>query len=108
MIATLLRIALILMPFLVYVMWLRAVRRQQKIEAAYRQKAIDEAEGRMARAIGFAVAAAVAVILYIALKAEHHPRGAVYVPPHTEGGAVVPGGFIDLPAKNDGGEKAAP
>lgn len=107
MIATLLRIVLILMPFFVYVMWLRAVRRQQKIEAAYRQQAIDEAQGRMARAIGFAVAAAVAIILFVALKSEHHPRDAAYVPSHTEDGAVVPGGFIDMPAKETG-KKAAP
>lgn len=101
MIATVLRIILILMPFFIYFMWLRAVRRQQKIDAAHRQQAIDEAQGQMARAIGFAIAAAVAVILFVVMKTEHHPRGARYVPPHQDGETVVPGGFIDVPQPAD-------
>ncbi|MDA5193150.1 DUF6111 family protein [Govanella unica] len=97
MMAGVVRVILILMPFFIYFMWLRSIKRQQQMDSAEREKAREAAEGRMARAIGFGVAAAVAVIIWMTMETEQHERNSVYVPSHTENGQLVPGGFINVP-----------
>lgn len=103
--ASIIRIVLILMPFVIYFIWLRSVRQRQQEEREFRNLEDNPIDGRLGRAVGFAVAAALAVVIWIALANEPTPRDARYVPPHTKEGVVVPGGFVDLEKAGQGSEK---
>lgn len=87
------RIILILLPILLYVLWLRYRRRRGAALAAGNEAELAAAQTELAWAVGFLVVLMIIGFSYLAFSSGEDPR-AQYVPPRVdESGRVVPGEF---------------
>lgn len=88
-----LRVILILLPFILYFMWMRYIRRK----AAAKDAEDAVAAARAAREITIAVAGLILVtfvcVLGLRLQENQADPSKIYIPPHSEDGKVIPGQF---------------
>ncbi|RIK92585.1 MAG: hypothetical protein DCC73_12480 [Proteobacteria bacterium] len=87
------RVILILLPFVIYFLWLRYTKKRAKA-AGDSAAEVEAAQGQFVQALGLLVAFMAALFIYLALSSGEDPQK-TYVPPHMENGKVVPGEFRD-------------
>lgn len=96
MAGAILRILLILLPFILYFLWLRYTKKKAQAakDASASQEVVAEAQNQLVQGLGLLAAIMAAIFIYMALSSGDKP-GKEYVPPHTENGKLVPGYFRD-------------
>lgn len=95
---TVVRIVLILLPLLLYFLWLRYRRRRQSALTKGNEAELAAAQTELAWAVGFLVILMIIGFSYLAFSTGEDPR-ARYIPPHMdESGRVLPGQF-EIPAE---------
>jgi hypothetical protein len=89
-----LRILLILLPFILYFLWLRYTKKKAEAarDATTSEEVVVEAQNQLVQGLAFLLAIMAAVFIYMALTSGEDPDKE-YIPPHMENGKLVPGTF---------------
>lgn len=105
MAGAILRILLILLPFILYFLWLRYTKKRAEAakDAAAGEGVIAEAQTQLVQGLGLLVAIMAASFIYMALSSGEDP-GKEYIPPHMEDGKLVPGTFRPQDSPRDSGQ----
>ncbi len=94
--ALLIRLLLLLLPFLLFFLWLRLMKNKKQADGT-----LDPQTERKIRVISIVgLIAFVAGMAYIIFTVDESTRDKIYVPPHTVDGKVVPGHFEEKPEEN--------
>lgn len=88
----LIRVLLVLLPVLLYLLWLRYRQRRQTALDGEDEAALAAAQRELSWGVGFVVVLLVSGFAYLAFTGGEDPNSR-YVPPRVEDGEVVPGHF---------------
>ncbi len=92
MTAVLLRLILLFLPLILYLMWRRQVRRRTEAADAGDREALDALQTQFMW-IALALVVSFAIVAGILFMTSGEDPSKTYVPPHMEGGKLVPGEF---------------
>lgn len=88
----LIRVLLVLLPVILYFLWLRYRRRRQTALDAVDEAALSAAQRELSWGVGFIAVLLISTFAYLAFSSGEDPSSR-YIPPRVENGKVVPGHF---------------
>lgn len=92
---TLIRLFLVLLPVVLYLLWLRYSGKRRSALDNADEVALAAAQRELSWGVGFVAVLMVATFAYLAFSGGEDPASR-YIPPHMEDGKVVPGHFESI------------